>query len=119
VSRELASFVGDAVIVPGSIDHANPKQVTCEFGILPIARSITARDVDVMIRPEQIRITDQGGIHAVVEKVVFYGHDASVMLRSVAGERGVQIRVAGHSHPRVGERITLSVEGDVVAYPKG
>jgi iron(III) transport system ATP-binding protein len=55
----------------------------------------------------------------VVEKVVFYGHDASVMLRSVTGARGVQIRVAGHSHPRVGERISLSVEGDVVAYPKG
>lgn len=38
VSRELASFVGDAVIVPGLIDRANSKQVICEFGTLPIAR---------------------------------------------------------------------------------
>ena len=126
VSRELASFVGDAVIVPGSIDRANSKQVVCEFGTLPIARAMTANDidVDVMIRPEQIRIVSDrrgegDGVEAVVEKVVFYGHDASVMLRSIAGARGVQIRVAGHSHPRVGERISLSVEGDVVAYPKG
>ncbi|KLU25827.1 sugar ABC transporter [Caballeronia mineralivorans PML1(12)] len=126
VSRELASFVGDAVIVPGSIHRANSKQVVCEFGTLPIARAMTANDidVDVMIRPEQIRIVSDrrgegDGVEAVVEKVVFYGHDASVMLRSVTGARGVQIRVAGHSHPRVGERISLSVEGDVVAYPKG
>ena len=125
VSRELASFVGDAVIVHGSIDRANSKQVICEFGTLPIARAMTANDidVDVMIRPEQIRIVsdhrgESDGVEAVVEKVVFYGHDASVMLRSVTGARGVQIRVAGHSHPRVGERISLSVEGDVVAYPK-
>jgi iron(III) transport system ATP-binding protein len=124
VSRELASFVGDAVIVPGLIDSGNSKQVICEFGTLPIARTVVASDVDVMIRPEQIRIvpghrTEGDGVQAVVEKVVFYGHDASVMLRSLTGERGVQIRVAGHSHPRVGERIALSVEGDVVAYPKG
>jgi iron(III) transport system ATP-binding protein len=126
VSRELASFVGDAVIVPGSIDRANSKQVICEFGTLSIARAMTANDidVDVMIRPEQIRIVSDhrgegDGVEAVVEKVVFYGHDASVMLRSVTGARGVQIRVAGHSHPRVGERISLSVEGDVVAYPRG
>ena len=123
VSRELASFVGDAVIVPGSIDSRNAKQVICEFGILPIARAVAASDVDVMIRPEQIRIVadhrlNGDGVQAVVEKVVFYGHDASVMLRSLTGARGVQIRVAGHSHPRVGERIALSVEGDVVAYPR-
>jgi iron(III) transport system ATP-binding protein len=126
VSRELASFVGDAVIVHGSIDRANSKRVICEFGTLPIACAMTTNDVDVdvMIRPEQIRIVsvprgEGDGVEAVVEKVVFYGHDASVMLRSVSGTRGVQIRVAGHSHPRVGERISLSVEGDVVAYPKG
>lgn len=126
VSRELASFVGDAVIVHGSIDRANSKRVICEFGTLPIACAMTTNDVDVdvMIRPEQIRIVsvprgEGDGVEAVVEKVVFYGHDASVMLRSVSGTRGVQIRVAGHSHPRVGERIALSVEGDVVAYPKG
>jgi iron(III) transport system ATP-binding protein len=121
VSRELASFVGDAVIVPGTILAGDSTRVTCEFGILPIARSVAASTVDVMIRPEQIRIVtgpgDQGEVQATVEKVVFYGHDASVMLRSVNGSRGVQIRVAGHSHPRVGERVALAVEGDVVAYP--
>ncbi|WP_213779410.1 ABC transporter ATP-binding protein [Caballeronia sp. dw_276] len=118
VSRELASFVGDAVIVAGSTLPGDPMHVRCEFGILPIARPVAANDVDVMIRPEQIRITDQGEVHATVEKVVFYGHDASVMLRSTAGSHSVQIRVAGYSYPRVGERVGLSVEGDVVAYPR-
>ncbi len=118
VSSELASFVGDAVIVAGSILPDDPMHVRCEFGILPIARPVAASDVDVMIRPEQIRITDQGEVHATVEKVVFYGHDASVMLRSAAGSHSVQIRVAGYSYPRVGERVGLSVEGDVVAYPR-
>ena len=118
VSRELASFLGDAVIVPGSIVPGDFMHVRCEFGTLPIARPVAASEVDVMIRPEQIRITDHGDVHATVEKVVFYGHDASVMLRSAAASHGMQIRVAGYSHPRVGERVGLSVEGDVVAYPR-
>ncbi|MGV7245389.1 TOBE domain-containing protein, partial [Caballeronia sp. M23-90] len=118
VSRELASFVGDAVIVPGSIVSGDPMHVRCEFGTLPITRAVAASDVDVMIRPEQIRITDHGDVHATVEKVVFYGHDASVMLRSDGGSHGMQIRVAGYSYPRVGERVGLSVEGDVMAYPR-
>ncbi|WP_438391543.1 ABC transporter ATP-binding protein [Caballeronia sp. DA-9] len=117
VSRELASFVGDAVIVPGSVIPGDSTHVRCQFGTLPIACSIDAGAVDVMIRPEQIRITDDGEVHASVEKVVFYGHDASVMLRSDAGSHVLQIRVAGHSYPRVGERVALSVEGDVVVYP--
>ena len=53
-----------------------------------------------------------------MEKVVFYGHDASVMLRSSVGSNSIQIRVAGHSHPRVGDTVRLAVEGDVVAYAR-
>ena len=124
VTRELASFVGDAVIVSGTITHGDARRVECEFGRLSITQCMAAGDVhvDVMIRPEQIRIVSESNAHsgmqAVVEKVVFYGHDASVMLRATQGSRAVQIRVAGHVHPRVGDRIELAVEGDVVAYPR-
>jgi iron(III) transport system ATP-binding protein len=118
VSPELASFVGDAVIVQGSIERGCTGHVDCELGKLPLARPVAAGAVTVMIRPEQIRILPGADVEAVVEKVVFYGHDASVMLRSSVGSHSIQIRVAGHSHPRVGDTVRLAVEGDVVAYAR-
>jgi iron(III) transport system ATP-binding protein len=118
VSPELASFVGDAVIVPGTVEPGRTGHVECELGSLTLARSVTPGAVAVMIRPEQIRIVPGADIEAVVEKVVFYGHDASVMLRSTLGSHSVQIRVAGHAHPQVGDTVRLAVEGEVVAYPR-
>ncbi len=121
VTRELASFVGDAVLVKGVIDSADSRRVDCEFGSLELAGEMPTgtRDIDVMIRPEQLRIVQGEGIRARVEKVVFYGHDASVMLTPESGSGGVQIRVAGHAHPRVGETVGVVVEGVVVGFGRG
>jgi hypothetical protein len=95
-----------------------------------------------MVRPEQIRVmpltppvplislpsqtwpaslepgANRGvdGSRAVVEKLTFYGHDASVELRLTPGGRSVRVRVAGYLSPQVGETVALMVEGDVVAY---
>jgi iron(III) transport system ATP-binding protein len=118
VSPELASFVGDAVILPGTIAPGGNDRVDCELGCLALARPVVAGPVAVMIRPEQIRIVPGAGVQAIVGKVVFYGHDASVTLRPTSGSNVLQIRVAGHAHPRVGDTVSLAVEGEVVAYAR-
>ncbi|SAL45752.1 ABC transporter, ATPase subunit [Caballeronia choica] len=117
---ELATFIGDAVLLPGIVcDDA----VECDMGRLTLGRPMNAGPVDVMIRPEQIRISQvgtnvEGGFEAIVESVTFYGHDASVRLRLTKSNGVVLTRVAGYLSPRVGERVSASVEGDVTAYPR-
>jgi iron(III) transport system ATP-binding protein len=120
VTPELASFVGDAVLLPGTVRGG---LVECEMGSLKLAAPVSPGAVDVMIRPEQIRVTtlaagDARGFEAAVEQVTFYGHDASIELRLKPSERAIRTRVAGFLVPKVGETVMLQVEGDVVAYAR-
>ncbi len=120
VTPELATFIGDAVLLPGIV---RDDVVECDMGRLTLGRPMNAGPVDVMIRPEQIRISQaganvEGGFEAIVESVTFYGHDASVRLRLTKSNGVVLTRVAGYLSPRVGERVSASVEGDVTAYPR-
>ncbi|SAL58066.1 ABC transporter ATP-binding protein [Caballeronia humi] len=116
---ELATFIGDAVLLPGVV-HGD--RVQCEMGRLTLGRAAHAGLVDVMIRPEQIRFCsgtdiDQGH-EATVDNLTFYGHDATVGLRLVNSASVVSARVAGHLSPRIGERVRVRVEGEVIAYSR-
>jgi len=133
---DLARFVGEAVLLPG---RAARGRVTCALGLLVLATETVARDgeVDVLIRPEQIRVAPQTGqiaslqlsgpqisgmdIRARVREVIYYGHDASLRLELVNIDRAISItaRVPGHMTPAPGAEVVVTVEGDVVAYPCG
>ncbi|MGI4860366.1 MAG: ABC transporter ATP-binding protein [Janthinobacterium lividum] len=121
-SLELAAFVGEAVVLPGRVAG---DVVDCALGRLRLAEPMGAGAgaVSVMVRPEQIRVLPSGeapmpgATAAHVEKRTFYGHDASIDLRLTAGGDTVRIRVVGYRSPQVGERVMLSVEGEVQAYP--
>jgi iron(III) transport system ATP-binding protein len=140
VTRELASFVGEAVLLAGIAARG---RVRCALGDLPLGASGGEGAVDVMVRPEQIcvwRAHEQApdgiaAFDAVVEQVVFQGQDASVTLRLTTGENGatgagiagaadaahpaaVRARVPGYRTPQPGERVRLAVDGDVVGYPR-
>lgn len=128
VTRELATFIGEAVLIPGVAERDS---VVCELGQLKLAAAVGAGPVDVMVRPEQIRVVPadasdrigEGFRAAVVDQVTFFGHDASVALRlmnasSEATQMAIRARVSGHRVPRVGEHVRLSVDGEVIAYPR-
>ena len=115
---ELARFVGEAVLLPGV---AADGSVSCSLGRLPLTAGRFEGDVDVLVRPEQIRLTfahDATAIRARVCSVTYYGHDASVLLLLAGAERPVTLtaRVSGHTAPRPGDEVGLSVEGEVVVY---
>jgi iron(III) transport system ATP-binding protein len=113
VDAELARFVGEAVILSGMVsgDH-----VTCALGQLPLAVAIRDGMAEVLVRPEQIRLTHEGAIRALVRQVIFYGHDASVTLALDGLEPEVTARLSGHMVPQPGDRVALAVEGAVMAY---
>ena len=124
VSPELARFVGDAMLLPGIADGAN---VACALGSLRLMAAMPKGPVQVLLRPEQIRlsaVTDdlEAGVFSArgrVLKVDYYGHDACVhlhLLAEAAPSTVLIARLPGHLCPRPGHEVAISVEGEVYAY---
>jgi iron(III) transport system ATP-binding protein len=99
--------------------------VDTSLGVLQLAAEVAAGDVQVVVRPEQLRlatVTDAGAADdarrraATVDDVTYYGHDATVWLRLADGT-GLVSRVVGDEVPPRGERVLVQVAGPVRAYP--
>lgn len=123
VTPELARFIGEAVLLPGMVEDRDT--VVCTLGRLPLIAAMPDAAVDVLLRPEQIRLlayAPQPGIHQViarVEQVDFYGHDACVRLLLSGDGRppvGLTARLAGHNSPQPGDLVEIVVDGEVLAY---
>ncbi len=107
---ELARFVGDAVVLRG---EASGERVACCLGSLAL-RSPANGPVDVLVRPEQVRL-GRSGVAARVEAVLFHGPDASVTVRLPDGT-AITARVPGHAVPTVGSELPVEVEGLALAF---
>jgi iron(III) transport system ATP-binding protein len=117
-SAALAYFLGEAVFLPGL---AAAGLVDCALGTLILADPLIQGDVQVMLRPEQIRVFTEaqvGRIAARVRDVKFYGHDALVRFTVPASgqDRDVTARMFSHLLPQPGDKIWLQVEGAVAAF---
>lgn len=119
VDPEVARFVGEAVLVPGVVRNG---VVSCWLGTLTTMRDRTDGPVEVLIRPEQIRILTHGTPGSVcgqVSSVTFYGHDAVVELASPHGTGGtIRVRVLGQASPTPGRTVGVAVDGEVVTYAR-
>jgi iron(III) transport system ATP-binding protein len=115
---DLAGFVGDAVVVPGRADGGS---VECVFGRLPLRREADVGEVQVMIRPEQIRLSptpDGGGTPATVVGHTYYGADTVVRLAlEDAAATGISAKTFDSEIPGAGDQVAVSVVGSVVTYP--
>ena len=112
----LARFLGEVVVLPG---HADGSVVRCALGTFPLVAPAEGL-VDVLIRPEQIRLTEAHAGHpAIVEAVTYYGHDCSVALRAASLLERLTALVPGYASPAAGVMVGLRVEGPVAAYPSG
>jgi iron(III) transport system ATP-binding protein len=112
----LAGFVGDAVLTPGI---ASGVRVNCALGLLNLPAQTADGAVQVLIRPEQIKLQPSaagGGVRARINDVTFFGHDAVVRL-DVPSASNVTARIFSHAVPAVGTDVWLTVEGDVLTYP--
>jgi iron(III) transport system ATP-binding protein len=109
-SRWLASFLGDADVLPGT---ARDGVVECELGRFGAAAEL-AGDVHVVIRPESVAIGLGQGSDAVVVARSFYGHDQLVHLELPSGLR-VRSRRLGFPAWHPGDRVRIWVDGPVTA----
>lgn len=119
-SADLANFIGDAVLLPGTIGH---DIVYCPLGALALATphppGPIGGPVQVMIRPEQIKLSPSpalGGSPASVTAVSFFGHDAMVSF-ALSNTTTVTARIFSQTLPQIGATCWLTVTGPVTAYP--
>lgn len=123
VDAQVASFVGEANLLSG---HAAGDRVYCALGELPVRVPGQGGPVQVMVRPEQIRLARPRQLHngssaAVTADVLghrYYGPDTVTILRlEEHPETIVRARTLDADVPAPGELVELSVVGPVVVFP--
>ncbi len=121
VDLDVARFVGDAVVLPGEVRSGT---ALCALGALPLTSPAADGPVEVMIRPEQIRLAGPTGPasgHGVRAEVVghsYFGPDTVLQLSLADGSRApVAARTFDVELPAVGQIVEVAVAGPVAAYP--
>ena len=116
----IASFVGDAVLLPAVMGEGPDGVAVCELGNVAVCSSckwLGRGPCTLMVRPEQVVLGSEG-IPARVRDFTFYGHDAVLTLGM--GEDGtgstITVRIPKGSVPLPGERVQVRVSGDAIAY---
>jgi iron(III) transport system ATP-binding protein len=118
-TRGVASLLGDGNLLPGSA--AAGDCVRCELGALRCAPGTEAcvaegKACEVFVRAEAIRLcgVDEGA-RGRVETTMYYGHDQAALVRMDSGYL-IRVRLGAGEEVRVGQRVGLRVDGEVVAF---
>lgn len=126
--RETAEFLGDAVILDAWMEGT---LASCSLGAIPVRRPPAQGLVQLMLRPEQIRIAEDGPIRGVVVDTDYFGPETTVRLklavppelangadhRYPGGGEIITIRHWNASIARPGMELCLRVVGEGVAFP--
>lgn len=110
----IADFVGDAVLLPATVDSAGTARTA--LGPVPLATPPGGPSAGtVLLRPEQLRLTDtdaEGTVRGTVTDICYYGHDAMVTVTVEGHDTPVGIRVAGPLPVSPGEETGIRVVGE-------
>jgi iron(III) transport system ATP-binding protein len=112
-SRWAAEFLGAATVLPGV---AASGMVCCDLGRLPVEGGPDG-DVEVIVRPEQVRVTDLDpsdgdAVSATVLDAAYFGHDHLLDL-TLPGGAVVQSRGPGRPLWERGRAVAVRVDGPV------
>ncbi|MCE3293692.1 MAG: transporter ATP-binding protein [Arthrobacter sp.] len=127
--RATAEFLGDAVILDAWLEGS---LATCSLGGIPVRRPPAQGRVQLMLRPEQIRIAEDGPIRGIVMDTDYFGPETTVRLklavppelagampdhRYPGGGEVITIRHWDASIAQPGAELCLRVVGEAVAFP--
>jgi iron(III) transport system ATP-binding protein len=114
VDAFVASFVGDADVVPGESDGT---EVVTPIGALPVADGSPLGHVDVVLRPESVRLWLDGAGIGVVRSIEYFGHDQLVEVEiGLADQLRVRARLGSARVLVPGDRVSVAVVSDVLTF---
>ncbi len=128
LDADLAGFLGEANLLPGTVEGGVARTA---LGRLVLQDGLAAawpgpgRAAMVLVRPEQLELRTRsavpagGGIPARVVDRAFFGHDAVLrVMPAVLGDAApLLVRVTGHRAPAPGADVLLTVRAPVMAWP--
>ncbi|WP_406863629.1 ABC transporter ATP-binding protein [Streptomyces sp. HUAS MG47] len=112
----VASFVGDAVFLPG---EAERDAVRTALGTIPLSPAPTGlTSGTVLLRPEQLQVTAAETAHArgTVTDVRFLGHDALLAVSVEGLDEPLTVRSPGPIPARPGELVGITVTGEATLH---
>jgi iron(III) transport system ATP-binding protein len=112
VNRAVAEFIGDANCVRAEVSNGI---ATSELGALRVKADF-AGPGDVMIRAEEILLSEDGGAASEVVGVEYYGHDQMATVRTQTGLL-LKVRLPAGREVAAGAHVTVAVPGRVLAFP--
>jgi iron(III) transport system ATP-binding protein len=110
--RATAEFLGDAVIMDAWLEGS---LATCSLGGIPVRRPPAQGRVQLMLRPEQIRIAEDGPIRGVVVDTDYFGPETTVRLK--LADPPELASGTDHRYPGGGEVITIRHWNASIARP--
>jgi iron(III) transport system ATP-binding protein len=117
IDRFVATFVGQADVLPGSADgDGDGSTVRTALGCLRTAAPV-AGECEVVVRPEQVRVLLDGAGHGVVRDVTHFGHDQLVAVDVDPGVC-VRARLGPARHLEPGDRVSVAVVGEVITFER-
>ncbi len=111
---EVAAFIGDADVLPGT--RAGQYLVDTPLGRLRTAAPVAASEVAVVVRPEAVRLRATADGRGEVHARTYFGRDQLVGVRLPDGTR-VRARRGPELDLRRGDRVDVTVEGPAVTFP--
>lgn len=109
VDEATALFLGDALMFSAQIKGGF---AYCELGSIPVANPRLSGEQRIMLRPEQIVISPDGGQHAVtISDVDFTGYLSTLTLVSPQWSAPLQLKTVSQQQWRLGMQVTLAVSG--------
>lgn len=109
VNAFVANFLGDSNIFPGKIvDKFKVRFLDHDFSCVDDIRP--GRDVDVMLRPEYLFLTDEANIRGEVISTMFKGNYYDI---TVAGD-DFKIHVHHPENVNIGSHVAVDIEPDAI-----
>jgi len=108
--RRVAEFLGDANFLPGT-SHGS----YIETLLGRVETTAPAGDVELMVRPEDLRLAPGAGQPVQIVSREYYGHDQMVTVR--LGD-GLELRVRTVAGPSIDGELGVEIAGRPIAYPR-
>jgi iron(III) transport system ATP-binding protein len=109
LSRFVADFVGQGVIVPGRM--VSERAVAFELGTLQTGAHAAGSAVDILLRPDDIAHDDSSSVRAELVHKAFRGAQFLYTLRLASGLQVLSLVPSHHDHA-IGERVGIRLQAN-------